>query len=107
MNGSSRSAGAAEHWAASAGAAADGAFAGASAASSKCADTALFDAPEAFNAEPWGVVVRAADDDGAWAATAGAAWAAFAAVAWAVFSAFLRICAELSSLKSIAGAVDS
>ena len=106
MNGSS-SAGAAEHWAASAGAAAEGASAGAAAGPSKCADTDLFDAPEALNADAAGVAARAADDDGAWAAMAGAAWAAFAAVAWAVFSAFLRICADTSSLKSIAGAVDS
>jgi hypothetical protein len=107
MNGSS-SAGAAEHWAASAGAAAsDGASAGAAAGPSKCADTDLFDAPEALNADAAGVAARADDDADAWAAMAGAAWAAFAAVAWAVFSAFFRICADTSSLKSIAGAVDA
>jgi hypothetical protein len=107
MNGSSASsslAAGAALWAASGGAAADGAFAGASAASSKCADTDRFGAPEVLKAD--GVVARAADDDGAWAATAGA-WDAFAAVAWAVLSAFRRICAELSFLKSTAGAADS
>ena len=109
MKGSS-SAGAAEHWTASAGAAATSCLIGAGASSSfpsKCADTDLFDAPEAFKAD--GAGAAAADDDAAdaWAAMTGAAWAAFAAAAWAVFSAFFRICSDTSSLKSIAGATDA
>jgi hypothetical protein len=108
MKGSS-SAGAAEHWTASAGAAATSCLLGAGASASvpsKCADNDLFAAPEGFKAD--GAGAAAADEDAAdaWAAMTGAAWAAFAAAAWAVFSAFFRICSDTSSLNSIAGAND-